>query len=192
MKRAAIIDRFATNARCGSPYSSQVSSSVLRIVHISTYTSLAPKKWYMPPSALLVRPPQFTSTWLSQQQKSSSQIAPGQPQLLKRTSLSELHIANGATMVPFAGYLMPVQYNDLSVGQSHQWTREKASLFDVGHMYACAFALWLSSIFPTSALQNSVTMYRSSISVMVLLLIHRTLGFNIESAALARYHSWRK
>lgn len=29
---------------------------------------------------------------------------------------------------------MPVQYSDLSVGESHAWTREKASLFDVGHM----------------------------------------------------------
>ncbi|MCJ1318671.1 Aminomethyltransferase, mitochondrial [Xylographa vitiligo] len=37
-------------------------------------------------------------------------------------------------MVPFAGYSMPVQYSDLSVGESHKWTREKASLFDVGHM----------------------------------------------------------
>ncbi|KAI9827545.1 MAG: Aminomethyltransferase, mitochondrial [Thelocarpon impressellum] len=37
-------------------------------------------------------------------------------------------------MVPFAGYSMPVQYEDLSVGDSHRWTREKASLFDVGHM----------------------------------------------------------
>lgn len=39
-------------------------------------------------------------------------------------------------MVPFANYSMPVQYSDLSVGESHKWTREKASLFDVGHMYA--------------------------------------------------------
>ena len=38
-------------------------------------------------------------------------------------------------MVPFGGYSMPVQYSDLSVGESHKWTREKASLFDVGHMY---------------------------------------------------------
>lgn len=29
---------------------------------------------------------------------------------------------------------MPVQYSDLGVGESHKWTREKASLFDVGHM----------------------------------------------------------
>ena len=37
-------------------------------------------------------------------------------------------------MVPFGGYTMPVQYSDLSVSESHHWTREKASLFDVGHM----------------------------------------------------------
>ena len=55
---------------------------------------------------------------------------------LKHTSLSGFHVAKGAKMVPFAGYLMPVQYSDLSVGDSHKWTREKASLFDVGHMYA--------------------------------------------------------
>lgn len=37
-------------------------------------------------------------------------------------------------MVPFGGFEMPVQYGDLSVGDSHKWTREKASLFDVSHM----------------------------------------------------------
>jgi aminomethyltransferase len=37
--------------------------------------------------------------------------------------------------VPFGGYSMPVQYSDLSIVESHHWTREKASLFDVGHMY---------------------------------------------------------
>ncbi len=51
-----------------------------------------------------------------------------------RTALHELHISNGGKMVPFGGYSMPVQYSDLGVGESHRWTREKASLFDVGHM----------------------------------------------------------
>ncbi|KXL46257.1 hypothetical protein M433DRAFT_143301 [Acidomyces richmondensis BFW] len=37
-------------------------------------------------------------------------------------------------MVPFGGYKMPVQYSDLTIAESHNWTREKASLFDVGHM----------------------------------------------------------
>ena len=54
----------------------------------------------------------------------------------QRTSLYDLHLQHGAKMVPFGGYSMPVQYSDLSVGDSHKWTREKASLFDVGHMYA--------------------------------------------------------
>jgi len=53
---------------------------------------------------------------------------------LRKTSLYDLHVAHQGKMVPFAGYSMPVQYGDLSVGDSHRWTREKASLFDVGHM----------------------------------------------------------
>jgi aminomethyltransferase len=51
-----------------------------------------------------------------------------------RTALYDLHVQHGAKMVPFGGYSMPVQYADLSVSDSHHWTREKASLFDVGHM----------------------------------------------------------
>ena len=53
---------------------------------------------------------------------------------LNQTALYELHVSNGGKMVPFGGYSMPVQYSDLGVGESHRWTREKASLFDVGHM----------------------------------------------------------
>ena len=53
---------------------------------------------------------------------------------LNRTALHELHMREGGKMVPFGGYSMPVQYSDLGVGESHKWTREKASLFDVGHM----------------------------------------------------------
>ncbi|CRG85047.1 aminomethyltransferase [Talaromyces islandicus] len=53
---------------------------------------------------------------------------------LKKTQLYDLHVAHGAKMVPFAGYDMPLQYSDLSHLESHHWTREKASLFDVSHM----------------------------------------------------------
>ena len=56
------------------------------------------------------------------------------PSSLKRTPLHDLHTAHSAKMVPFAGYSMPVSYADLGVGESHQWTRERASLFDVSHM----------------------------------------------------------
>lgn len=53
---------------------------------------------------------------------------------LRKTPLHDFHLEHLAKMVPFAGYYMPVQYGDLSVGDSHRWTREKASLFDVSHM----------------------------------------------------------
>jgi aminomethyltransferase len=53
---------------------------------------------------------------------------------LGRTQLYDLHLKHGAKMVPFAGFDMPLQYTDLSHTESHHWTREKASLFDVSHM----------------------------------------------------------
>ncbi len=52
---------------------------------------------------------------------------------LKTTPLTALHESLGAKMVPFAGYLMPVQY-PLGVLKEHNHTREKAGLFDVSHM----------------------------------------------------------
>ena len=51
-----------------------------------------------------------------------------------KTPLYDLHAAHGAKFVSFGGYSMPVQYSDMGVGESHHWTREKASLFDVSHM----------------------------------------------------------
>jgi aminomethyltransferase len=62
--------------------------------------------------------------------------APQQQGQLKKTPLYELHVQHGATLVPFGGYSMPVQYSDLSLLNSSLWTREKASIFDVSHMYA--------------------------------------------------------
>ena len=37
-------------------------------------------------------------------------------------------------MVDFAGWIMPVQYNNLSIINSTLHTRQHASLFDVSHM----------------------------------------------------------
>ena len=42
------------------------------------------------------------------------------------------HRANGARMVEFAGYHMPIQYEGIMA--EHLWTRENAGLFDVSHM----------------------------------------------------------
>ena len=49
------------------------------------------------------------------------------------TPLCASHAALGARMVPFAGYMMPVQY-PTGILAEHQWTREHAGLFDVSHM----------------------------------------------------------
>lgn len=46
--------------------------------------------------------------------------------------LDAWHRAKGAHMMPFAGYLMPIQYDGSVV--EHLWTRESAGLFDVSHM----------------------------------------------------------
>lgn len=51
----------------------------------------------------------------------------------KKTPLYETHVDLGATMVPFAGYLMPVQYPK-GILFEHKSVREKAGLFDVSHM----------------------------------------------------------
>ncbi|MBS3913096.1 MAG: glycine cleavage system aminomethyltransferase GcvT [Bacteroidetes bacterium] len=51
---------------------------------------------------------------------------------LKNTALTELHISLGAKMVPFAGYNMPVLYNNLI--QEHLAVRNSVGVFDVSHM----------------------------------------------------------
>ena len=52
---------------------------------------------------------------------------------LLKTPLHALHVEEGAKMVPFAGYDMPVQY-PLGVKKEHLHTRDAAGLFDVSHM----------------------------------------------------------
>jgi aminomethyltransferase len=54
-------------------------------------------------------------------------------QALKTTPLTNMWASIGGRMVPFAGYLMPVQFKD-GVMAEHKWTREKCGLFDVSHM----------------------------------------------------------
>jgi aminomethyltransferase len=51
---------------------------------------------------------------------------------LKRTALTEVHEALGARMVPFGGFLMPLQYT--SIHDEHHAVRRAAGLFDISHM----------------------------------------------------------
>ena len=51
---------------------------------------------------------------------------------LKQTCLYGRHVALGAKMSPFAGFMMPIQYDSITV--EHNAVREKAGVFDVSHM----------------------------------------------------------
>ncbi len=50
-----------------------------------------------------------------------------------KTPLYDMHLAQGGKLVPFAGYLLPIQYG-MGVMQEHLHTRSAAGLFDVSHM----------------------------------------------------------
>jgi len=50
----------------------------------------------------------------------------------KRTPFYDAHVAAGARMVPFGGWLMPVQYAGIT--EEHVAVRTAAGLFDVSHM----------------------------------------------------------
>src|SRR6202007_3397261 len=50
----------------------------------------------------------------------------------KKTALDEEHVKLGAKMVPFAGWLMPVQYT--SIVEVHQAVRSNIGMFDISHM----------------------------------------------------------
>jgi aminomethyltransferase len=74
---------------------------------------------------------------------------------MKTTSLNQTHRNQGAKMVEFAGYDMPVQYDD-GMLKEHEWVRGgNVGLFDVSHMGQVILegqdvAQFLSSITPTS------------------------------------------
>ncbi len=51
---------------------------------------------------------------------------------MKITPFNKFHQSLGAKMVPFAGYLMPVEYNGIT--DEHLFVRSSCGLFDVSHM----------------------------------------------------------
>ncbi|MFT6219870.1 MAG: aminomethyltransferase [Rickettsiales bacterium] len=74
---------------------------------------------------------------------------------MQTTSLNQTHRAQGAKMVEFAGYDMPVQYPE-GMLKEHEWVRGgNVGLFDVSHMGQVILegegvAEYLSTITPTS------------------------------------------
>ena len=51
---------------------------------------------------------------------------------LKKTCLYDSHVALGAKMSPFAGFMMPIQYS--SITEEHNAVRHTVGMFDVSHM----------------------------------------------------------
>ena len=56
-----------------------------------------------------------------------------------KTPLYECHLESGGTIVPFAGYLLPVQY-PTGIITEHNAVRTAAGLFDVSHMGEIVFS----------------------------------------------------
>ncbi|KAL4075276.1 hypothetical protein V8B97DRAFT_1559608 [Scleroderma yunnanense] len=89
---------------------------------------------------------------------------------LKKTGLYDFHVQNGAKMVPFAGYAMPLSYGSVGQVASHGHVRSSVGLFDVGHMVqsnfrgatVTAFLEWLT---PSSL--TSLSPYHSTLSVLL-------------------------
>lgn len=92
------------------------------------------------------------------------------PKELSRTPLHDLHVSLKAKLVPFAGFEMPLDYPDQSHRESHLWTRENASLFDVSHMVQHKLSgelaeEFLSTITPTAI--NEIEKHHSSLSTLL-------------------------
>lgn len=89
---------------------------------------------------------------------------------LRKTGLFDFHVQNGAKMVPFAGYAMPLSYGSVGQVASHGHVRSSVGLFDVGHMVqqnfhgatATAFLEWLT---PSSL--KSLPQYHSTLSLFL-------------------------
>jgi aminomethyltransferase len=57
---------------------------------------------------------------------------PGDARTPRRTPLADRHLALGARLIEFAGWLMPVHY--AGILDEHRAVRERAGLFDLSHM----------------------------------------------------------
>ena len=80
---------------------------------------------------------------------------------LQKTPLCETHIAMGAKMAPFGGWLMPIQYAGILAEHNH--TRQVVSVFDICHMGEFKFeGDPVSSGFDRIVTQNIVSMPEGS------------------------------
>ncbi len=77
---------------------------------------------------------------------------------LKRSTLYDEHVRMRATIVPFAGYEMPVRYS--GIYEEHLAVRQAAGLFDVSHMGVLAVRGRYATSFLDTVLTNYVAALR--------------------------------
>src|SRR3984893_10411514 len=67
----------------------------------------------------------------------------------KKTPLYDEHVRRGAKIIPFGGWMMPVQYT--SIVEEHQAVRKNIGMFDISHMgqliaYGGGARAWLNTM----------------------------------------------
>ncbi|KAH3666107.1 hypothetical protein OGAPHI_004296 [Ogataea philodendri] len=89
---------------------------------------------------------------------------------LATTPFTDLHSKLNATMVPFAGYSMPVLYKGQTHIESHNWVRSNCGVFDVSHMLqhrikGPSTTSFLQKLCPTDL--QSLKPFHSTLSVLL-------------------------
>ena len=77
---------------------------------------------------------------------------------MKKTPLYDLHVGYGAKLVDFAGFLMPIQYEGVSV--EHNCVKNNVGVFDVSHMGEFLIYGKKSESFLQSVLSNDISILR--------------------------------
>ncbi|KAK5655036.1 hypothetical protein OQA88_6795 [Cercophora sp. LCS_1] len=154
--------RRALQSLCRKPHTATSSPTFLLTRRSLSYISY-PRLTSPTPCNRQFKPAALPNTQIRHGSSSSAES-------LAKTPLFDFHVAHGGKMVPFGGFHMPVQYQGLSVSQSHTFTREHASIFDVSHMVQRIFsgpgaAAFLQRVTPSGV--DALEEHRSTLSVLL-------------------------
>jgi len=91
-----------------------------------------------------------------------------EPTLLKHSPLEDAHLACGARLVEFGGWLMPVQYSGIMA--EHRAVRSAAGMFDISHMGEVKVAgagalIWLESLLTNRV--GKLSLWRGQYTLML-------------------------
>ena len=78
---------------------------------------------------------------------------------MKKTSLYDYHLRYDAKLVDFAGFLMPIQYEGVSI--EHNCVKNNVGVFDVSHMGEFIISGQKSEAFLQSVLSNDISILKS-------------------------------